>query len=85
MFWPHQPIPFVVCLGKSAQYGGPGDDVSPKDMRAFQVPVGYGVIKATCADYASEDIIASIDDTYCFVKTNEVETCRDWPPPTCNL
>lgn len=39
LFWPHQPTPFTVCLGKSDV----GDDVTPSDMRAFHVPAGKGV------------------------------------------
>ncbi|CAK0863265.1 unnamed protein product [Prorocentrum cordatum] len=39
LFWPRQPVPFVVCLGPSAR----GDDIRPEDMRAFLVPRGLGV------------------------------------------
>eukprot|EP00746_Dinoflagellata_sp_MGD_P001499 gnl/MRDRNA2_/MRDRNA2_102829_c0_seq1.p1 gnl/MRDRNA2_/MRDRNA2_102829_c0~~gnl/MRDRNA2_/MRDRNA2_102829_c0_seq1.p1 ORF type:complete len:267 (-),score=50.16 gnl/MRDRNA2_/MRDRNA2_102829_c0_seq1:85-885(-) len=38
LFWPLQPIPFVVCLGKAEC----GDDVTPGDMRAFYVEAGLG-------------------------------------------
>ena len=39
LFWPLKPIPFVVCLGPNTK----GDDIQPKDMRAFLVPAGKGV------------------------------------------
>merc|ERR1719245_179004 len=39
MFWPRQPVPFVVCLGPASK----GDDIHPKDMRAFLVPQGLGI------------------------------------------
>ena len=39
LFWPHSPVPFTVCLGKSSH----GDDITPGDMRAFHVPKGKGV------------------------------------------
>ncbi|GMI26139.1 hypothetical protein TeGR_g11719 [Tetraparma gracilis] len=39
LFFPREPIPFVVCLGPAAV----GDDVKPSDMRAFRVPAGKGV------------------------------------------
>ena len=39
LFWPLEPIPFVVTLGPSSC----GDDVTPADMRAFYVPAGRGV------------------------------------------
>jgi ureidoglycolate lyase/seryl-tRNA synthetase len=39
LFWPREPIPFVVCLGPASA----GDDIKPSDMRAFAVPAGKGV------------------------------------------
>ena len=39
LFYPHEKIPFVVCLGPAAR----GDDIRPSDMRAFLVPAGKGV------------------------------------------
>jgi len=39
LFWNHDSIPFVVCLGPSSK----GDDIQPSDMRAFRVPSGKGV------------------------------------------
>jgi len=39
LFWPRKPIPFAVCLGPASC----GDDVTPKDMRAFHVPAGKGI------------------------------------------
>ena len=39
LFWPLEPIPFVVCLGPAAA----GDDVKPSDMVAFAVEAGHGV------------------------------------------
>ena len=38
LFWPTEPIPFVVCLGPASA----GDDVTPDDMRAFYVEAGCG-------------------------------------------
>mmetsp|Transcript_351 Transcript_351/g.604 ORF Transcript_351/g.604 Transcript_351/m.604 type:complete len:193 (-) Transcript_351:251-829(-) len=42
------------------------------------------IIQDLCAGYGSENITANIDGTNCFVKVNEVETCINWPPPSCN-
>ena len=39
LFWPLEPIPFVVNLAPATC----GDDVKPDDMRAFLVPEGKGV------------------------------------------
>jgi hypothetical protein len=39
LFWPREPVPFVVCLGPASV----GDDVTPADMRAFYVPAGKGI------------------------------------------
>ena len=39
LFFPREPIPFIVCLGPAST----GDDVTPQDMRAFYVPAGKGV------------------------------------------
>ena len=39
LFWPSEPIPFMVCLGLSTY----GDDIRPEYMRAFAVPAGSGV------------------------------------------
>jgi hypothetical protein len=38
LFFPVNPIPFVVCLGPASC----GDDIKPEDMRAFYVPAGKG-------------------------------------------
>jgi len=39
LFWPREPVPFVVCLGPNTK----GDDIKPEDMRAFRVPEGLGI------------------------------------------
>lgn len=39
LFFPRQPVPFVVCLGPASK----GDDIRPEDMRAFLVPEGSGL------------------------------------------
>ncbi len=39
LFWPREPVPFVVCLGSKEH----GDDIRPEHMRAFAVPEGRGV------------------------------------------
>uniref|UniRef100_A0A7S0LM43 Ureidoglycolate hydrolase n=1 Tax=Coccolithus braarudii TaxID=221442 RepID=A0A7S0LM43_9EUKA len=39
LFFPAQPIPFVVCLGSREH----GDDIKPGHMRAFAVPAGKGI------------------------------------------
>ena len=39
LFWPDESIPFTVCLGLYTY----GDDITPKDMRAFRIPAGKGV------------------------------------------
>tara|TARA_B110001452_G_scaffold22147_1_gene17751 strand:+ start:1404 stop:2561 length:1158 start_codon:yes stop_codon:yes gene_type:complete len=39
LFWPSEPIPFMVCLGLSTH----GDDIRPEHMRAFAVPAGSGI------------------------------------------
>jgi len=39
LFWPREPVPFVVCLGPAAR----GDNIRPEDMRAFLVPAGQGI------------------------------------------
>lgn len=39
LFWPDEPIPFMVCLGLSSH----GDDIRPEHMRAFAIPAGCGV------------------------------------------
>ena len=39
LFYPHDKIPFVVCLGPAEK----GDDIRPSDMKAFYVPAGKGV------------------------------------------
>ena len=39
LFWPREPVPFVVCLGSKEH----GDDILPEHMRAFAVPEGRGV------------------------------------------
>jgi ureidoglycolate lyase len=39
LFFPREPIPFTVCLGKAEH----GDDIRPEHMRAFAVPAGKGV------------------------------------------
>ena len=40
LFFPEDPIPFVVALGPASC----GDDIKPSDMRAFAVPAGKGVL-----------------------------------------
>lgn len=39
LFWPRQPVPFVVCLGPAAK----GDAIQPEDMCAFAIPPGKGL------------------------------------------
>ena len=39
MFWPLEPVPFVVNLGMSCH----GDDIKPQQMKAFYIPKGKGV------------------------------------------
>jgi hypothetical protein len=39
LFWPLEPIPFMVCLGHRSR----GDGIHPTDMRAFRVPRGRGI------------------------------------------
>ena len=39
LFWPHEPVPFTVCLGKNEH----GDDIAPEWMKAFHIPKGKGV------------------------------------------
>ena len=36
LFWPYEPIPFVVCLGPASC----GDNIKPENMRAFYIPAG---------------------------------------------
>jgi ureidoglycolate hydrolase len=39
LFWPLEPIPFVVALGLNTI----GDDIKPSDIKSFYVPAGKGV------------------------------------------
>jgi ureidoglycolate lyase len=39
LFWSKEKVPFMVCLGHSSY----GDDIKPKNMKAFKIPAGKGI------------------------------------------